>query len=102
MLPEPMSAGDGVGIAGFVAAVERRREKLGLLGAWSIAELRPDEEDYARIGRWARALAAEEIREWSKDGWSWAGPPLGPGRTRLGCLGLLAGDLGRGRSSRGD
>jgi hypothetical protein len=88
-LPKLVGAEDNAGIGKFVAAIESRCEELGLARPWSVAELRLDDDDYFRLGLWAGSLDGRTVREWTKDDWRWAGPPVSPNRSRRACLGLL-------------
>ena len=89
ILPKPVGVEEDAGTEKFVDAIERRRDERGLATPWSIAELGLDDEDYARLGVWAGRLGGRTVREWTKDDWSWAAPPVSPRRPRRACLGLL-------------
>lgn len=88
ILPDPIGMSSRSSTQAFVAAIERRHAELGLKAPWSIAELRMDNEDFARLNAWAEAMSGPTIRELTKDDWSWFNPKV-RGRPRRASVGLL-------------
>ena len=75
ILPTLVRAEKKTGIKELVAAIERRCDELALARPWSIAELKLDDEDYARLGAWAKSLDSPTVRDWTANQWYyWATP----------------------------